>query len=246
MQQKQASDGISLRQTLRLLTSEKALTQWLIGQEPASSLSCFWRLLHLFTEMQKWVIRGIICIILILFLLINLKVSWITPAVLSGLAFIFLLWVLGAVLWYEKNRQTNRALRHLWEKQIVSRATWPQALPALLALMKQTGWPRDDELHVWWFEEVYPVLVRWLPRMQPGELSAEECETLRKLLRLNHSSEDLQVAILLALGTARDEKVRQMAHQIHYSSPYERVREAARDCLRELGEPVSRRLERRD
>ncbi|MCX6369261.1 MAG: hypothetical protein NTX57_21510 [Armatimonadetes bacterium] len=83
------------------------------------------------------------------------------------------------------------------------------------------GWPSNEPLWLWWWRTSQPILIRWLPRLQPGELGARECRTLRRLLGFNQLYEDLQVAILLALGTARD-------------------------CLRELGEPVSRRLERRD
>lgn len=134
-----------------------------------------------------------------------------------------------------KNQRLEWVLRTLREKHMTARAPWPQSLPVLLALVGQTGWLYEKDLLHWWWGEAYSLLLRWLPRLEPGELSAPECRTLRKLLRLNPQYEDLQVAILLALGTARDVKARRVAIKLVRRSPHERVREAARDCLLELG-----------
>ena len=137
-----------------------------------------------------------------------------------------------------KNYRLEWVLRKIREEQIIARAPWPKSLPALLALMGQTGWLYEKELLHWWWGETYPILLRWLPWLQTGELGTKECRTLRKLLCLNHQYEDLQVAILLALGTARDAKARRVATKLLRRSPHERVREAARDCLRELDKPI--------
>ncbi|WP_395092952.1 HEAT repeat domain-containing protein [Armatimonas sp.] len=145
-----------------------------------------------------------------------------------------LLWLMVGWLGHEKNRQINRLLSHLWQTQLVTYAEWPQALLALLALIEQTNLLRDDQLRLWWWNETYPILVRWLPRMLPGELGPDECRTLRKLLTTNRAHEDLHVAILLALGTARDQKAKRIATRLFRHSPYERVREAAQDCLKAL------------
>ena len=127
----------------------------------------------------------------------------------------------------------DQTLRELQEKQLLASAEWPQTLPTLIGLMEQIGgWPSNDELWLWWWQKSQPILVRWLPRLQPGELGSNECRTLRTLLRFNQLYEGLQVAILLALGTARDEKARRIANQLFRRTPHERVREAALECLR--------------
>ncbi len=241
--------------TLRLLFADKALTEQLSGQDPEAQLTLFARLLHYPVELQKRSLGFLVVGILLSVGLLEFLGQLDDESPLFGRVFMLLMGVGGSVviLWlvvgwltHEKNRQINRILTNLWQTSLITRALWPQALHTLLALMEQTGWPRDDALRLWWWGETYPILVRWLPRLQPGELGPDECRTLRKLLRLNHQYEDLQVAILLALGMARDAKALRVATRLFRSSPHERVREAARDCLRELDEPSSRRLERRD
>lgn len=166
----------------------------------------------------------------------DLDVFWSIWSISSYLyvgVFLFL-YVLPALLIREYSQLGERMIEQVRDQQLITRGHWPDEMPTLLALMEQTGWPRDDELRLWWWGETYPILVRWLPRLQPSELGTNECRTLRKLLRLNHQYEDLQVAILLALGTVRDAKAQRVATKLLQRSPHERVREAAQDCLKAL------------
>jgi hypothetical protein len=128
-----------------------------------------------------------------------------------------------------------RTLHELRDRQLLANAEWPQALPKLIALLEQVGgWPSNEPLWLWWWRTSQPILIRWLPRLQHGELGSRDCRTLRRLLGLSQLYEDLQVAILLALGTAGDKKARRVATKLLRRSSHERVREAARECLAEL------------
>lgn len=145
-----------------------------------------------------------------------------------------LLYALPAPLVREYTQLGERAIEHVRDQQLIARGHWPEEILELLLLMECAGWPQEDGLRLWWWRETHPILVRWLPRLQPGELGPKECRTLRKLLHPALQEEDLQVVVLLALGTARDKKARRMATKLLRHSPHERVREAARECLKEL------------
>ncbi len=241
--------------TLRLLFSEKALVQQLSAQEPEASMLLLNEVLKRSFVVPKMKVffsclTGLMIWPLSLFLMPEYddRVFYWQPLVLFVYgAYSLVILILSTVgLIKAKSHRLEWVLGKIREEQMIARVRWPQALPALLALMGQTGSVYDKELLLWWWAEAYSILIRWLPRLQHGELGHDECRTLRKLLSLNQQYEDVQVAILLALGTARDEKARRVATRLFRHSPYERVREAARDCLLELGAPVSRRLERRD
>ena len=83
-------------------------------------------------------------------------------------------------------------------------------------------------------------LVRLLPRLEPEEaalLSPEQRAQLRRMLGRLRDYPESCVALLLALGTARDREAQTEARLLIVKHPSDRVRAAAQECLIDLGEP---------
>jgi hypothetical protein len=223
------------------MLSVRALERELASQEPETSLFLYTLHLKHFNRLVflNKVLLVLIAFPLLIFLAAYAYFQWDVTQEQYWIVFFAgmvatTLWVILVWLSQEKNRRIS-CLLHQVQMTLFAHASWPQSLRPLLSLMEQTGWLQKPELWLWWWGGTYPILIRWLPRLQAGELGSSECRTLRKLLHLNPQYEDLQVAILLALGTARDAKARRVATKLLQHSPQERVREAARDCLQELG-----------
>ena len=82
-------------------------------------------------------------------------------------------------------------------------------------------------------------LVQLLPRLDPEGaifLSDAQRAQLRRMLARLRNHPDACVAILLALGTARDRDAGAEARLLVVKHPSDRVRAAARECLLSLGE----------
>ena len=81
-------------------------------------------------------------------------------------------------------------------------------------------------------------LVRLLPRLEPegaALLTDSQRAQLRRMLVRHRDYPDACIAILLALGTARDRAAQNEARLLVVNHPSDRVRAAARECLLSLG-----------
>ncbi|MCX6365867.1 MAG: hypothetical protein NTX57_04075 [Armatimonadetes bacterium] len=201
-----------------LKDTEADIARWLAQQEPETAVESLHRALEM-PHRARWQALAIlpIAILLICVLVAEMRVM----SVITGLAFFFFLLSLG-----RDYSQRPRWLRQQLFVQLehggrtISLGTW-------IASVESLGRER---------RRAYDSLARRLATATSEELETltqDERRWLRARLKDEWPGEALQIALLLALGTAGDIFVKPYARRL-VTNPdeSETVREAAEECLR--------------
>jgi len=216
--------------TVRLMRSPTRLEAHLTRLEPADALAFLAQFIH----QGAWLQRRWFALLVGVPLLVAFCWAGGETALVS---LVVLFFPLCGALVNERTRLSEQVLCQIKETQLIARLSRVQATLPLLELVEALSWPRNDPLRVWWWKELYPILVRTLPLLPPGAGQDVHCRALEKLLSLRGDYEELYIAVLLARGSMGKPtgRTKRLVCRFLHRSKSERVREAARDCLIALG-----------